>query len=924
MEIGNPRRTFFSPTSVRGAGRVRTRGPAVATYAVRSVFRNRRTTASALAGLVLGVAVATAPWVSLDSSVGGLVDYYLEGLFVDAMAMGPRENLDAALVAIRSVPDTRRVEALETWWGDVNGTASGNPDIDGLVELDFVRDSYASVLEGFGLSWDAPPAPGTVIVDERLREQGLALSDRVVMEQRVAIYENGTWIRDEVRTTNFTVGGFYRTTRSSPFTGSGFMLAAAADADGFAAALNLTWYRMPGRLLIWLDREALLDPFDVAESERRLRRQLSRMEEALLPFEFVPSYGLSRGLTLLEIPATIGNATFPLRVLFLGLAVPTLLIAALLAKVGFEVGLASRRRELAVLRARGLSSRGVRLFLLVEVAVVGLIGAALGLVVSVGMSRLFSPGVFLAQGPVAMDVAVSSGTAILAVLLGLLLALAVARTPARHVASEDLVSSMKAFHVEEASIDYRPSRDFLVSGIGAAGLILLLAWGSVGDAPLGIVTFLFGASTALLAPFAPFFLIAGVARYLTRGTNRAYRALARMFRPLLGELDALVDRNLVRAPRRSSNTAMIVTFVVGFVLVMSVLVASSSAYQEEQILWSTPSDLVADVSDEGPGAFNVSTMARLRAIPGVAVASPVIWEFSTRGSVILFDPPSYRQTVPWLRAYHIGGVSPDALLDALARGFSFAANSYFRELNGLEPGDMLTFGDILGDSASLRLEAYVPRLPGLYGFALQDMEDLAYLSLASLPDANLSRASSGRYLVALAPDANAIAVADAVSEVLGGRAYIRLQADARRAAAADPVSTTVLNFLQTQAYLSVVVLIVAVGLLVYSASVDRRDEMVTLIARGIDTRVATRLLMAEGWIVSLLGLVLGIVAGLVTAATFLGLASAFAPTPIPLAVPVSAVIPLFAVLVGVWVAGFAGAISVRRLDVPRLLKLRGG
>src|SRR3990172_11371402 len=109
---------------------------------------------------------------------------------------------------------------------------------------------------------------------------------------------------------------------------------------------------------------------------------------------------------------------------------------------------------------------------------------------------------------------------------------------------------------------------------------------------------------------------------------------------------------------------MIVRFVVGFVLVMSVLVASSSAYQEEQILWSTPAARVADVSDEGPGAFNVSTMARLRAIPGIAVASPVIWEFSTRGNVILFDPPSDRQAVPWLRSYHIGGGSPHALRHA--------------------------------------------------------------------------------------------------------------------------------------------------------------------------------------------------------------------------------------------------------------------
>src|SRR3989304_4973777 len=69
-------------------------------------------------------------------------------------------------------------------------------------------------------------------------------------------------------------------------------------------------------------------------------------------------------------------------------------------------------------------------------------------------------------------------------------------------------------------------------------------------------------------PRAPFSPALGFARYLTRGTSRAYRALARTLRPFLGELDALVDKNLARAPRRSANTAMIATFVVGVGLAM--------------------------------------------------------------------------------------------------------------------------------------------------------------------------------------------------------------------------------------------------------------------------------------------------------------------------------------------------------------------
>ena len=855
----------------------------------------------------------------------GLVDYYLEGLPFDLTAIGDRENLDAAAVALRRVPDVVRVEPVVSWGGTVNGTASGHPAADGTYPFYFVQPSFASVTAEFGVDWDVPPSAGRLVVDASMGDAGFRVGDEIVVEERVYRAGGNGTIVEVVGSFAFTIGGFYRTLGSVL---TQVLFGFAPDVDGFAAAMNLTGLRMPGVLFAWLDRDALLNPFDPAGSQRRLNRALALAEEALLPLEYYPNFVSPQGVPLPEIPSMIDTATFALRLLFMGLAIPTLAIAALLAKVGYEVGLASRRRELAVLRARGLSAGGVRLYLLVETAIVGAFGSVLGLVLAVALSRLFSPGGFLPAGVVVTDVAISSGTAVLALLLGWGLAVAAARTPAKLVASEDLVAAMKAFHAEEAGIAHRPSRDFLVSAVGAAGLVLLLAWGSVRDSPLGIVTFVLGFSTALLAPMAPFFLVLGFARYLTRGTSRAYRALARTLRPFLGELDALVDKNLARAPRRSANTAMIVTFVVGFVLVMSVLVASAREYEEEQVLWSAPADLIAEAPGFGggysTGFFNASSMAAVRAVPGVSAATPVVSTYSTRGTVILFDAASYRQTVSWLRADHIGGVDPDALLDALAGGTRFAANPYFSAEFGIQPGDRLTFDGVAGDTAAVRLHAYVPHLPGLYSSYLFEAAPLAYLDLAAVPDANLSSETIGRYLIALAPGADATVVAGRVLSALGNAGSITLREDVRRQAASSPATATVFGFLETQAYLSVVVLVVAVALLVYSASVDRRDELATLVARGIEPRMATRLLMAEGWVVSLLGLLLGVLGGIVTAATFLGLASAISPTPIPLVVPLTAAIPLAAVLSGVWVAGFLGAVSVRRMDVPRVLKLRGG
>ena len=82
--------------------------------------------------------------------------------------------------------------------------------------------------------------------------------------------------------------------------------------------------------------------------------------------------------------------------------------------------------------------------------------------------------------------------------------------------------------------------------------------------------------------------------------------------------------------------------------------------------------------------------------------------------------------------------------------------------------------------------------------------------------------------------------------------------------------------------------------------------------------------MAEGWIVASLGILLGTFAGLLSAASLIALASTRTPTPIPLIVPWTAILPVLVVTAGVWAASFLGAVSIQRMDVARVLKLRGG
>src|SRR5439155_772303 len=269
---------------------------------------------------------------------------------------------------------------------------------------------------------------------------------------------NGTLLKSEVWTFSRRIDGFYNATSGSAITGGASFLP-AADVREAKVALNFTNYDFSGQLFLWFDRGALVNPYDPEGSTVRLVRERTLLEAALTPYQFYlrPSGGLETAVQNLA-----AHVRF-LRIWFLPFTIPTTAIAILLGRVGFDLCLTGRRRELAVLRAGGISVRGVRGFLLVGTTVASL----------------------------------------LALLIGLLLVV----------------------------------------------LVALLG-------PFSEIAAWLGFPTIILAPVAPILLAVGLVRYLTRGTTKVYRALARLLRPFLGKVEPLVDKNLARAPRRASNIAM--------------------------------------------------------------------------------------------------------------------------------------------------------------------------------------------------------------------------------------------------------------------------------------------------------------------------------------------------------------------------------
>src|SRR5438093_774628 len=747
--------SFIYPLKRSGA-RDALRRLAVAAYAARSVLRRRLATASALIGLALGIAIASAPWVATDSTLRGLADYYVGGVSIDLTASGSERNVVNASVAAGRVPDVARAEPLVGFGLTVNVSGDLRP-----VYAYWILPTFNTVLSRIGLTWSASPAAGGIVLHDSLRSAGLDIGQTVSFEDhREWRDSNGTLLKSEVWTFSRRIDGFYNATSGSAITGGASFLP-AADVREAKVALNFTNYDFSGQLFLWFDRGALVNPYDPEGSAARLVRERTLLEAALTPYQFylLPFGGLETAVQNLA-----AHVRF-LRIWFLPFTIPTTAIAILLGRVGFDLGLTGRRRELAVLRARGISVRGVRGFLLV----------------------------------------------VLVALLG----------PFSEIA----------------------------------------AW--------------LGFPTIILAPVAPILLAVGLVRYLTRGTTKVYRALARLLRPFLGKVEPLVDKNLARAPRRASNIAMIVTFAMAFLVAMPVLTASSEAYLDEQARWGTPSDIVVSMSSfgSGRGAADLRSSEQAGAIAGVAGVTPVFEVSPTGpGTIWVFNASSYLGTVPWLEPRHLLGVDPRQLMQDLVKGDALAANPEFQRVSGLRVGDpvSLSVADLNGSVAATftgRFAALVPTLPGMsYGPTWPQW----YVDFSALPPGVIERLGRlSQLFVALTPGADSARVVASLRALFGENAYIRTSEEALRIELANPVRAGTFQYLETQSQLAAILMVLGIGLLVFSAASARRNELVTLVARGLGPQLAARLVMAEGWIVALLGILLGTCTGLLVAASVL-------------------------------------------------------
>lgn len=492
-------------------------------------------------------------------------------------------------------------------------------------------------------------------------------------------------------------------------------------------------------------------------------------------------------------------------------------VAVFVVSSTFAFTVAQRRRDLALLRLTGASRRQVRVLLLGEALLLGVVGTALGVLAGLPAMRLqarmldgfgFVPPGFTGQWR-DWVLAVSTGTGVGIAVMGV------------------LVASRRASRV-------RPLEALRETG-DASRVMTASRWA------LGL-TFLAGAITMMvlvpaLGGEAAFALSINVSMLLVV----AFAALAPLVVPLVswpfgllfrGRLGQLAHANLRSGVRRSASTAAPVMVLVAFVAGMAATMAATSAASEQEMARDLRADLV--LTTDRPVA---EQLAALDEVTAFSEEVPVAFDLGIDGGdgqytygvvdALAVDPAGYGQT---------HRMRPTAGDLAGLRGAAIAVSPSFDPTQHWRVGDMLPVRIDNGPDR-LRVVALLPdTIAGPYFLLSPDL----------MPDAG-----PRRYAVQTAAAGPATPLAG-LGEVTTKQQWIEQYADEQQRA-----SINVMVALAGMAMLYTV--IAMVNAVVISAS-DRRGEFATARVTGLTRAQVVRAALWEALAVVAIGLLLGALA----------------------------------------------------------------
>jgi putative ABC transport system permease protein len=607
------------------------------------------------------------------------------------------------------------------------------------------------------------------------------------------------------------------------------------------------------------------------------------------------------------------------QVLFLFLGLPGAVLAGLLTAAVAGSGADRRRREQALLRTRGATTRDLVHLGAFEALLVGGTGAVLGL------------GLAGAVGQVAFGTVDFGATAATALAWGLgaalfgfgIAALAVALPAWRDAKNLTVTAARRSVGRAGSPKWMRYGVDFILIAIAAVvfwltsrnGYQLVLA---PEGTPSISVSYWALAGPALAWVGAG--LLAWRIAYSLLAHGRA--AVARVIRPLSGGLSHTVAASMSRQRRMLATALALVTLTVAFAASTAIF---NSTYKQQSQVDARLSNGADVTVTESPGT-NVapSAGAALAKIPGVRSVEPIQHRFAYVGADLQdlygVNPSTIVSATKLQDAYFQGGSASGLMSKLAAQPDGLLVSDETVKDFQLRPNDQLTLR--LQDGRTKQYTDIAFHYVGIAKEFPTAPRDSFLVANASYVTKQTGTSAVGAFLLDTT-GTSPKAVAAKVRTVVGTSATVTDLETSRRVIGSSLTSVDLSGLTRVELGFALILAAAATGLVLALGNAERRRTFAIAAALGAKARQIGSFVWSEATFVTLGGLAFGALGGWILAEMFVKvLTGVFDPPPSVLAVPWLYLGSVAAVaIVAVAGAGYGTVRSARRPAVTALRDL---
>ncbi|MEO6142490.1 MAG: FtsX-like permease family protein [Dermatophilaceae bacterium] len=530
-------------------------------------------------------------------------------------------------------------------------------------------------------------------------------------------------------------------------------------------------------------------------------------------------------------------ATFML--LFAGIS---LFVGAFIISNTFSMSVRQRMREFALLRAMGASPTQVFASILIQAAVVGLAGSALGIAGGLGLVSLLRVGFEKVGMDLSGSIPLDVSTVIISLLVGTVVSVAAAALPARHAALTAPIEAMREATATDKPLRTRTIAGAVLGALGAAGLVAAMVSPEAnGSTTLGLGAGALVVGALLLAPI--------LARY-TLGV------LAAVFVAGVKPMGRLARGNVIRHPRRTANTAGALMIGMALVGASSVLAASATVSTKSIV----DDGWTSDFSIQSASGVPAGAVADVRALNSVGAVDVLAY-----GPTVVAGPGEKASEQASLS---VVGLPPEAFgrsinidtvsgsLDTLADG-AVAVQRDTTVERGWLIGDEVTFTSQAG-STTARIGAIVDTALISDPIIMSDQLLAQVVPPAQVRiDFLLVTAAPGTTATALRADLVGVAAPYVVLSVLDGEDFA--------AALADQVNQ-ILVILYALLGLSIVIAILGIVNTLALSVIERTREIGLMRAVGLGRLQLAGIITIEAVLTAVFGTMVGVLLGVGVAA----------------------------------------------------------